>query len=313
METINYHGWKNSIKLSNNEAELVILASVGPRIIHYSLTGGSNVFNVIPEFEGKTGADEWIPYGGHRLWIAPEHKPRSYHPDNGPVGSVTGDAHSVTIANPVETTSGVQKTIRVTLAPQGSAVQVVHTLTNGNVWPITLAPWALSIVANGGKVIIPQEPFIPHGPKLLPARPQVLWNFTDPQDPRWRWGSKYVSLRQDDALAHPQKVGVFNTHQWAAHVTPDHVFVLRIVGDPTTPDGYPDFGSNFETYTAGPFQELETLGPLATLEPGASLTHTQHWYLAAERGIEDTDDDLDKRLLPLANRAGEITTAAFGG
>ena len=37
--------------------------------------------------------------------------------------------------------------------------------------------------------------------------------------------------------------------------------------------GAPDHGVNTEAYTAGTFIELETLGPIATLEPGSSADH----------------------------------------
>ena len=312
METIEYKGWKNSIRLSNSDTEVVVLTDVGPRVIHFSKIGGPNVFNVIPDAVGPKGAEDWKPIGGHRLWCAPEVLPRSYYPENVPVGSVRTSDLSVTVENPIESTTGVQKTLAVTLAAEGSAVRVEHTITNRNSWAITLAPWALSIVANGGKVVIPQEEFVAHANKLLPARPLVLWNFTDLGDSRWRWGSKYISLTQDDALAHPQKVGVYNTLKWAAHVTPTQAFIVRIVGDAVGPESLPDYGSNFETFTAGPFQELETLGPLKTLNPGESAVHVQHWFLAAESGIEDNDVDLDARLLPIVQQAESSTRSAFG-
>ena len=66
------------------------------------------------------------------------------------------------------------------------------------------------------------------------------------------------------------------------------------------PSDYPDLGCSFETFTNADFLELETLGPLATLEPGASLTHTERW--AAHRGVQIgqwDDRELDGVLLPL--------------
>ena len=197
LETTQLEGW-DCVRLSNGEAEVVVTTSVGPRIIRYGLLEGPNAFQVIPETRGQTGGNEWQPYGGHRLWHAPEVKPRSYHPDNEAYGTPTLDGSTLSIAYPTESTTGIAKKMRVTLAVSGSAARVEHILTNNNVWPVTLSPWALSIVANGGRVILPQEPFVSHDDDLAPARPLILWKFTDMADRRWRWGTKYISLAQDD-------------------------------------------------------------------------------------------------------------------
>ena len=203
--------------------------------------------------------------------------------------------------------------MRVTLAPSGSAVKVEHVLTNHNVWPITLSVWALSIVANGGRVVLPQEPFVSHDDELVPARPVILWKFTDMADPRWRWGTKYLSLRQSGEAGNPQKVGVYNAQGWAAHLTDEQAFIVRIPVAPGGPGVLPDMGSNFETYTDGPFQELETLGPLTTLEPGQSASHVEYWFLAKTDPLTDTDATLDASLLPIVAEAQAQTTQAFGG
>jgi len=67
---------------------------------------------------------------------------------------------------------------------------------------------------------------------------------------------------------------------------------------------YPDLGCCFETFTNADFLELETLGPLATLRPGDSVTHTERWSL--HRGItvaEWTDAALDSVILPIVGGA----------
>ena len=302
LETVQYEGW-DAVRLANGDAELVVTKAVGPRIIHYGLTGGPNAFQVIPETRGQTGGDAWVPYGGHRLWIAPEVMPRSYFPDTGVYGTPIMDGDTLVLTSPVESTTGIQKTMRVTLAASGSAVTVEHTLTNHNVWAVSLSVWALSIVASGGKVVLPQEPFVPHGDELLPARPLVLWKFTDMADPRWRWGTKYITLAAHENLDTPQKVGLYNAGGWGAHLTDTQAFVLAIKPAPGGPGALPDMGCNFETFTKGAFQELETLGPLVTLQPGESATHTEQWFLGTLSGPTDTDDALDAALLPIVQAA----------
>ena len=62
---------------------------------------------------------------------------------------------------------------------------------------------------------------------------------------------------------------------------------------------YPDGGVNTEAYTAGAFIELETLGVLVTLAPGASAMHEERWYLFKDVSQPKGDDDLARVLAPL--------------
>ncbi len=61
---------------------------------------------------------------------------------------------------------------------------------------------------------------------------------------------------------------------------------------------YPDRGCSFETYTDGQILELESLGPLATLQPGASVEHVERWYLV--RGVPPVahEADVTAHVLP---------------
>ena len=312
LETTEFEGW-NAVRLANGDAEVVVTTSVGPRIIRYGFGGGPNAFAVLPDTRGQSGGGTWQAYGGHRLWHAPEAMPRSYFPDTDAYGTPEMDGDTLKLVHPTEHTTGIQKEMRVTLAPSGSAVKVEHILTNHNVWPVTLSVWALSIVAPGGKVVLPQEPFVSHDDELAPARTLVLWPFTDMADPRWRWGTKYVTLAPQDDLNMSQKVGLYNTQGWGAHVANEQAFVITIQPAPGGPAVLPDMGCNFETFTKGAFQELETLSPLTTLEPGQSASHTEHWHLAKISGATDTDADLDAALLPVVRDAQARALDAFNG
>ncbi|MHB1456532.1 MAG: hypothetical protein ACYC0V_06400, partial [Armatimonadota bacterium] len=62
---------------------------------------------------------------------------------------------------------------------------------------------------------------------------------------------------------------------------------------------YPDFGSNCEIYTEGSFMEVETLGPLAIVEPEQNVIHTEEWFLFNGVMKGSNDADLDAAILPL--------------
>lgn len=44
METVEYKGWKNNLKLANKQMELIVTLDIGPRVIFLGPIGGENVF-----------------------------------------------------------------------------------------------------------------------------------------------------------------------------------------------------------------------------------------------------------------------------
>lgn len=295
MEIVRYGGWPNCVRLTNWEIELVATTDVGPRIIRFGFVGGPNLFKEYPDQLGRIGGSEWRAYGGHRFWHAPEVQPRTYWPDNGPVEH-DFDGKTLALRQSIEATTGLVKEIDITLDAGENRVTLVHRLINRNLWAIETSPWCLSVMAPGGRAIVPQEPFRPQPEALLPARPLVLWHYTDMADPRWTWGTRYIQLRQDPARESMQKVGMLNTLGWAAYALGDQVFIKRYGFDVFA--SYPDFECNTEIFANGEMLEVETLGPLRKLAPDASVSHTEHWYLARAT-VGETEDAIDAALLPL--------------
>jgi hypothetical protein len=152
-------------------------------------------------------------------------------------------------------------------------------------------------MAPGGRAIYPQEPYISHTEKLLPARPLVLWNYTDMNDPRWTWGERYVQLRQDPKADTPQKIGIRNSLGWSAYTLKGDVFVKRFPYDADAV--YPDHGCNNETFTNEDMLEVESVGPLTPVAAGGGVVeHSEQWGLfKADIGKDETD--IDAKLLPV--------------
>lgn len=294
IETIDFGGWPNSLRLRNDRIELVATTDVGPRIIRLGFIGEQNLFKTYDSMLGLTGGGEWRIYGGHRLWHAPEAVPRSYAPDNDPVAH-DWNGETLTLSSR-EPANGLEKSIRVRLWADEPRVHVHHRIVNRNAWAIELAPWALSVMAPGGRAIYPQEEYRPHPDELAPARPLVLWHFADMSDPRWTWSTRYIQLRQEPAASTKQKVGFANSLGWGAYVLGGDVFVKRYPFDPTAT--YADLGCNTETFTDADMLEVETLGPVTRLEPGGHVDHVEEWLLA-KASVGATDDDIDAALLPL--------------
>lgn len=301
IEKVAYFNQPNCYKLANGVAEVIVTTDIGPRVISYKLAGGENILAELgPDVVVKTDLGDWRPWGGHRLWHAPEVAPRTYSPDNSPVVMEIVGADSIRLTQPVEPATGIQKEMLVKLDAKGTRVTITHKLTNKGLWAVELAPWALTIMNGGGTTIIPNEPYIPHGEKLLPARPIVLWHYTDLSDPRWILGEKYIRLRSVKELEEPQKLGVADKQGWAAYLRGKTLFVKRF---PYVEGAeYPDYGCNCETYTAGTFIEVETLGPMAKLEPGGSAVHVEHWYLFEGVDVGESEAELDAGVMPLVEK-----------
>ena len=139
--------------------------------------------------------------------------PRCYWPDNSPVQH-QWDGKTLKLTQTVEVSTGIQKEMEITLNDSENHVRVLHRLSNHGLWDVELAPWSLSVMQGPGRAIIPAEPPRSHAEALLPARPLVLWSYTDMRDPRWIWGTKFTQLKSDPKLNTAQKFGVMNTTGW---------------------------------------------------------------------------------------------------
>jgi hypothetical protein len=302
LEKVEYRGWKNNLKISNGDAELIVTLDVGPRVISYRLANGRNVFKNYDEMMGKTGEAEWKIRGGHRLWVGPEDTTRTYAPDNGPVAYKEQGPGFVRFTAAPEEPYGIQKVIDLKLEPSGSKVTVQHRVTNVGLAPTRLAVWALSVMAPGGVEIIPLPPKRPHPGDVKNAKSAAdfapnqflsIWPFFDFKDPRFQFGSRFITLRQDPAKG-ATKIGLAHRLGVVGYLNQGTLFVKRFGFREGT--HYPDHGVNFETYTDEDMLEVETLAPLTELAPKATAEHTETWELFGNVDPPSTEDEIERNL-----------------
>jgi hypothetical protein len=295
IEKIEYKGWPNCYRLSNEMVDLVVTTDVGPRIIRFGFVGEVNEFKEYPEDAGKTGGEEFHLYGGHRLWHAPEHAARTYFPDNYMI-SVRAYAKFLRVTQLTEATTGIQKEMDIRLDPQTPHVQVTHRLTNNNLWDIELAAWALSVMDVGGVAILPLPPRGEHPRDMLPSSNLVLWPYTNLADPRWTLGHRFVLFRQNPRWPKPQKIGALVPDGWIAYARSGHLFVKKFA---FFSDGiYPDLGSSVELFNRVEMAEMETLSPQVILAPGESVEHVEDWYLLKDVSQPETEIEVEKYVEP---------------
>lgn len=305
LETTSFHGWNKTIRLWNDSIEVLVTTDVGPRIVAYKTHKGENVFKLYDDQLGTMNEEHWCIRGGHRLWLAPEDEVISYHLDNSPVTwSQKNPASELEIESIQQRPQKLRKTLGLSVAQSGSRVTVRHTVTNESDLPITLATWGLSVMQPGGMEIIPQPPLGEHPHDLLPNRGMVLWPYTDMSDIRWTFGRKFWLLRQ--AADHPPtKVGLAHRERWIGYVLGDSLFIKTFSHEPGA--NYPDGGCNFETFTNTEMLEIESLGPLVTLNPGAFTSHVENWFLfpLVEEIRIESEDSLAEWIAPFISRTFE--------
>ncbi len=256
METVPHMGLEGCVKLSNGEVDLIASTTVGPRVLFYGPAGGANVFGAHPNASKDTALGTWKPYGGHRLWVWPEVFPATYAPDNDPIQHTAEGEFGLLLKQSVDK-AGMQKQMRLTMDPEGSKIRVEQTVTNHNLWPIDIAPWAISIVRSGTS-IMPRVPFQSHDDYVPVTQPLALCAFTDLQDPRFTLGLKYILLRCDPERSNPQKLGLRNKQNWCAHTVDDLLFVKKFTHDERA--SYPDYESTRRSTPRAAFRSWSCWG-----------------------------------------------------
>lgn len=298
VKEIVYGPWGHCVQVANGSVDLVATLDFGPRIIRFGFTGGANLFLEDTEKTIVSGGDRFAPvgggswhiYGGHRLWSSPEAEPRTTYPDNEPV-VWEALADGIVLTPPQEKWTQLQKQMEVRLDAATGHVTVVHRITNVGPWAVTFAPWALSVMAPGGRAIVPQ---VQRETGLLANRIVAVWSYAKMNDPRVTWGDRFITLRQDPTMP-PFKIGTNNEDGWAAYHNGGDLFVKRYEH---RPEGtYPDYGVSFETYTNEQFLELETLGELKPVAPGETVQHTETWELYQADSLPFADEAELARVL----------------
>lgn len=243
------------------------------RIMGVSPAGTPNLLADIRGFPPiPTPYGEFHFRGGHRLWHSPEAMPRTYIPDT-PL-TITELPNGVLLEAQTEPGSGIRKSIEICIAPDKPAMTLTHTLVNDGMWTVELAPWAITQFRLGGTVILPMPVGKVDEAGLLANRQLALWPYAHINDPRVKWGDEFVLFKADPLLP-PFKVGYFNPHGWLAYWLDGILF--RKTFEARADCTYPDNNCNAEMYCNDHFVELESLGRLIKLSPGASAVHVEVW------------------------------------
>lgn len=283
MKTIKFQN-QECVLLENEYIQVIITRSVGPRLLGLCVPGKKNLLAELPEFVTELpDGSKYHFFGGHRLWMAPEHLSLTYEHDDHPV-DISLENNSVVIKKDIEKISGIEKTIHLKLYPDKASVSLEHILKNCGEKSVECSPWAITQFRTGGVAILPQSRL---ETGLLPNRSFVVWQYTDIENANVKWGNDYILL--DANMNTPFKIGFPNPIGWLAYWLDGCLFVKHAPYDPQ--QNYYDMGSSSECYCNDQFIELETLGPRTILGPGEAISHQEIWSLSekVEKPISEED------------------------
>ena len=288
-----YKGWKDCVYITNGIIEAVVTTEVGPRVMRYGFVGKENIMQNDESLLGTSGQEEWVNYGGHRLWHSPELAVRSYVPDNSPIDYELIDNGVSTIQ--YEDSIGIEKRMQITMEDNGE-MTIKHTVINRNYWEIECAAWALSVLCPGGMEAIP----VVRGDydQLLSDRSLTLWPYTIMADSRVYWGNDVITVKQDTNATRKFKFGMQNTAGVVGYFVHNQLFVKKHTHDNDA--YYPDGNCSFETFTNSDMLEMESLSPMYQLAHDEAVEHEEKWSLFD--GVECPDSKDEKTILQLLEK-----------
>ena len=291
-----YYG-RPTRRLESADCWVDVLAVGGPRLVGFGLRGGQNLFAETPTVSWDGGHGSYDLLGGHRFWFAPESDDCSFPDASGltlsEIPGATGPAARLTGAS--EAPTGLRKTVEVRLDPDSAAVSLRHILTNEGSRTLEIAPWPITQLPLGGVAVVPL-PAADEKPGVRPNQLIVLWPYASGTDDRLRIGDHRltVSARPDQ----PVKVGCLSAAGTAGYLIDGLLVVLRF--DPSRGAAHADLGCNLEVYCDDRTIELESLGPLARLGPGDSVTHDERWEIHVAGDMDATGAEALLRSLATA-------------
>lgn len=278
---MDFCGYPTAI-LENGRIRIEYLLRGGLRLARlFYGTDGHNLLAELPDIGWQAPHGYYRVLGGHRMWTAPEIAEVTYNPEP-PELSVERTELGVRLTQPADPWNGLQKTMQIDLEPETARFTLRHFLTNDSQEEKFIAPWAITQLPLGGRVILPQPLTRPAEGGLLPNRSLVFWPYTRLDDPRIQLKDEYI-LVDAFPMPTPCKIGWQHPLGCCAYER-EGVIILKQVAVQSYAC-YPDMNSVFEVYCNDRLVEVESLGPLTELQPGESVSHVETWTLLETNGI----------------------------
>lgn len=273
-----YRGWRDSYLLCNGSVEAVVVPLIG-RIMQFRLCGEQRgVLWTNDALEGRLADPEsleWMNFGGDKAWPAPqsdwEKMTRRAWPPPAGFDSIPFEARvdqgAVILTSAVDPDYGIQVVRRIQLNPSRPAMVVGTEYHKVKGAPVRLAVWVITQLHDPERIFV-----------LLPEKSSFDTKFKQlvgPAPRDLRIDGKLLSLARNPEQC--TKIGTEGRRVlWMSR---DHALCIE---NTDVPGEYPDGGSKTEIYTNPDpmrYVEIETIGPLATLNVGDRIEQTNTYTL----------------------------------
>ncbi len=281
---ITYEKIPNCCELTVNNQRLIVSTDFGPRIIHLSLDEGENI--LFHDKEQKLSFQDWLLYGGHRLWISPETH-ATYNPDND-LCTINEIDDKMTFTS---FDSKLQLEKSITISEKNGRFLVDHIILNKSDTLYPGAIWAITCVNPEGTA------FFPWGtPGNWVMNKVVFWqkwmnHSTDIKS------SQYIPTKDlylVKATGEEGKVGTAGHEGFIGISQNNYTFIKKF--NRITTNQYPDDNCAIELYTCKHFIELETLSPKTVFMPNVPFSHQEEWILVNKKVEPEKGKDIRKLL-----------------
>jgi len=270
VQTTHFRQWDNVVEVKNGAIRLVYVSQIG-RIMYFGRSHGPNVLWVN---SAVNPGDNWVNWGGDKLWPAPQSR-WNWPPDHdfdGSRWSVELTRDGFTTISPVSVKDGIRFKRTVRMSPTGRGVEITNTLQKLAGEPTELSIWQIAQVDNPEWASLPRQvrPEMPLG--YAPYDRQEFGTNTTIENDR-------VIFRRD-----PSKSIKFGsagkTGRLQAKVGES---VFNMQADYRERERYPDEGKAQQIYlSADPlaYAELELVSPLRTYARGDESSFTVRWQIS---------------------------------
>lgn len=274
------HSGLAAIEIVERRTRVVIVHAIGPRIAWFGFVDRDNL--LFWDEAGQHTRGDWRLYGGHRLWTTrpgADESEEAYSPDNRPC-RVRELGGGIAVVAPPDR-SQLEKTLVV--RADGPDWIVEHRIRNTGDMLWSGGAWALTCTAprtgtRGTRYHIPLDGGDPRWDLFTMVVPR-RWGGTHRSrlaDPQFQILEDEIVIRARGAEAKRMVFAPRGTLRMSDPLRGE----LTKRAAPVRGGAYP-LGTNLAVYLAPQsfMVELETMSPIVTLSPGASLSHVERWTL----------------------------------
>lgn len=290
-----YNKWPEAFTLSNGQVEAVIVPAIG-RVMQFRFVGESDgplwENHALDGKPANSQSAEWINFGGDKTWPSPQGEwekvtgrgwppPKAF--DSMPV-EVSPVRESLILRSAIDPSYGIRTERKIRLIPGQAEMEITTTYQKVEGPPVRVGIWIITQLKD------PQKVFMPVPPSGIFASGYNKQSEKLPAD--LAVAGSMVTCRRSPRDS--TKIGSDGSDLvWAGEK-----WVLQIHAPREREGEFPDHSSSTEIYTnpdPNAYVELETLGPLKTMNKGDIFVRSQTYRLFRRNG--QTVDDQVRSIL----------------